>query len=379
MAVPVMSELHRPARIGVIGCGNISDTYFKNLPTFSDLVVTACADLDLTRAKMKAAQYKLRALSVADLLADPEIDTVVNLTVPGSHAEVNRAALAAGKHVYTEKPLAVTRADGRQTVEAAQAAGRRLGTAPDTFLGGGLQTARQLLDEGAIGAPVGFTCNMFSPGPEAWHPDPDFFYQPGGGPLFDMGPYYLTALIHLFGPVQRVTGSARITVPERTITSKALYGQKMQVNTPTHIIAALEFASGPIGTLVTTFDVALHHTPRFEIYGGDGSLMIHDPNTFGGPVTVRCRWDKDWHEVPLTHGYNTNMRGLGVADMMAAERAGRPHRANGDLGYHVLDLMHAVLDAAREGRHVTPESTCARPEAMPATGEWLSRTAAATE
>jgi predicted dehydrogenase len=374
-----MSEPIRPARVGVVGCGNISDTYFKNLGTFTDLVVVACADLDMARANAKAAHYGLRALSVPALLADPEIDTVLNLTVPASHAEVNQAALEAGKHAYTEKPLGVSRAEGRRTVELARAKGLRLGCAPDTFLGGGLQTARQLLDEGAIGDPVGFSANMFSPGAEAWHPDPDFFYQPGGGPLFDMGPYYLTALVHLFGPVQRVTGAARVSVPERTITSKARHGQKIKVNTPTHIIAALEFASGPLGSLVTTFDVGLHHTPRFEIYGTDGSLTIHDPNTFGGPVTLRCRWDSDWHEVPLTHGYNTNARGLGVADMMAAEREGRPHRANGDLGYHVLDLMHAVLDSAREGRHITPESTCERPAAMPDTGDWLSRPQAAAD
>jgi len=369
------SDTITPARVGVVGCGNISDTYFQNLPTFSDLSVVACADLDAARAKAKAAHYGLRALTVAELLADPEIDAVVNLTNPAAHAEVNLAALEAGKHVYTEKPLGVTRADGRQALDLARAKGLRLGTAPDTFLGGGLQTARQLLDEGAIGTPVAFACNMFSPGHESWHPDPAFYYQPGGGPLFDMGPYYLTALVALFGPVARVTGAARVTVPERTITSKTLYGQKITVNTPTHIIAALEFASGPLGTLVTTFDVGLHHQPRFEVYGSDGSLTIHDPNTFGGPIMVRCRWDKDWQEAALTHGYHSNARGLGLADMLAAQREGRPHRANGDVGYHVLDLMHAVLDSAREGRHITPASTCARPEAMPATGDWLSRPA----
>ncbi len=368
-----MSETNRPARVGIVGCGNISDTYFKNLPTFTDLQVAACADLDAARAKAKAAHYGLRALTPAELLADPEIDVVVNLTIPAAHAEVNLAALEAGKHVYTEKPLGVTREDGRQAVALARAKGLRLGAAPDTFLGGGLQTLRAMLDEGYIGTPVAFACNMFSPGHESWHPDPAFYYQPGGGPLFDMGPYYLTALVALFGPVSRVTGSARATVPERTITSKALYGQKIQVNTPTHIIASLEFASGPIGTLVTTFDVGLHHQPRFEVYGTDGSLTLHDPNTFGGPITARCRWDKDWHEYPLTHGYNNNARGLGVADMLAAEREGRPHRANGDVAYHVLDLMHAVLDASREGRHITPESTCERPAAMPMTGDWLSR------
>ena len=353
-------------RIGLLGCGNISDTYFRNLPKFAGLALTACADLDPARAAGKAAQYGVRALSPAALLADPAIDLVLNLTVPQAHAPLNQQALAAGKHVYTEKPLAVTRAEGQATLALAQEKGLRVGCAPDTVLGGGTQTARQLIDAGAIGLPVGFTAFMGSGGPEAFHPDPDFFFQPGAGPLFDIGPYYLSALITLFGPVRRVTCMARVTHPERTITSPARYGQKITVNTPTHVNSTLEFASGPVGVMIMSWDVGVHRQPNLDIFGSAGTLAARDPNTFGGPVLRRGLSDAEWQEVPLTHGYADNLRGLGVAEMVDAIQANRPHRASGALAYHVLDVMHCLIEAHHTGRHVTPESTCAQPEAMPA-------------
>jgi predicted dehydrogenase len=357
-------------RIGVVGCGNISDTYFRNLPKFGGLAVTACADLDPARAAGKAAQYGLRALSVEALLADPEIDLVVNLTVPQAHAPLNLQALAAGKHVYTEKPLAVTREDGRATLALAKAKGLRVGSAPDTVLGGGTQTARQLVDAGAIGLPVGFTAFMGSGGPEAFHPDPDFFFQPGAGPLFDIGPYYLSALITLFGPVTRVTSIARVTRAERLITSQPRYGQTITVNTPTHVNCTLEFASGPVGVMIMSWDVGVHRQPNLDLFGTAATLAARDPNQFGGPVLLRPVDAPDWQDVPLTHGYADNLRGLGVAEMAAAIRENRPHRASGELAYHVLDLLHCFIEANATGRHVTPESTCARPEAMPV-GEGL--------
>lgn len=353
-------------RIGIVGCGNISAIYLKNLPAYPGLEVTACADRLPERAQECAARHGLRALAPADLLADPEIDLVVNLTIPQAHAEVNLAALAAGKHVYTEKPLAVTRAEGRATLALARERGLRVGGAPDTVLGAGLQTVRHLIDSGAIGQPVGFMAFMGSPGHESWHPDPAYYYQPGAGPMFDMGPYYLTALIQLFGPVRRVTSLATTPFAERTITSQPHFGEKIQVNTPTHIVAALEFASGPAGSLVTSFDVRHHRLPTVEIYGSEGSVALHDPNAFGGPVLLRRRADAAWNEYPHTHPHADNQRGLGVADLASAVREGRPHRANGEVAYHVLDLMHACLDAAHEGRHITPESTCQRPDPMPA-------------
>jgi predicted dehydrogenase len=352
------------ARVGIIGCGNISTTYFKNCRDFEALEVVACADLDASRAQAKADEFGVRACSVEALLGDPQIEIVLNLTSPNAHAEVNLAALAAGKHTYTEKPLAVTREAGERTLAAARVAGRRVGCAPDTVLGGGLQTCRELIDDGAIGQPVAAVACMPSHGPEGWHPDPEFFYKPGAGPLFDMAPYYLTALISLLGPVERVSGAARISFPERLITSQPRYGQKILVETPTHVVGLLEFAAGPIGTLLTSFDIWAANLPRIEVYGSQGSLSVPDPNTFGGKVQL-WRPDTNWQEIPLTHGHTDNSRGLGLADMAQAIHTGRPHRANGELGYHVLDCMHAILEAARSGRRIELTSQCERPAPMP--------------
>jgi len=346
--------------VGIIGCGNISGNYLQNCPKFG-LPVAACADIDLPRAEAKAAEYGVKAVTVDQLFADPDIHVIINLTVPLAHAEVNLAALHAWKHVYTEKPLAVTRADGQKTLALAQEKGLRVGSAPDTFLGGGLQTCRKLIDDGAIGAPVAFSAFMGSFGPEAWHPNPLFFYQPGAGPMFDIGPYYLTALIHLLGPARRVTGLTRASYPERVAGHESIRGQKIPVNTPTHIIGAMEMESGPIGTVITSFDVGLHHQPRIEIYGSEGALAVPDPNTFDGPVFLRRREDKEWQEIPLTHPHTENSRGLGVADMARAIQEDRPHRASGSLAYHVLDLMQAFHEASDEGHHIDITSGVSRP------------------
>ena len=352
--------------IGVIGTGTISSRYLEVMKGFTVLDVAACADLIVERAREKATQFGVpKACNVEELLADPAIEIVVNLTIPKAHGEVGLAAIESGKSVHNEKPLALSREDGRRMLELARAKGVRVGCAPDTFLGGGLQTCRKVIDDGTIGEPVAATAFLASHGPESWHPDPDFYYQPGGGPMFDMGPYYLTALITLLGPVRRVTASTRITFPERLITAEAKYGQKITVRTPTHVAAVLDFAGGAIGTLITSFDVWSHSLPRIEIYGTEGTLSVPDPNTFGGPVRVRLGREKDWTDVPLTHGYTTNSRGIGVADLAYALRSGRPHRANGELAYHVLDIMHATYDASREGRHVELASSCERPAPLP--------------
>lgn len=349
-----------PMGVGIIGCGNISEIYLKNCQAFPELQLIACADTDAGRAEAKAAAYGIRALSLEALLADPAIELVINLTPPAAHAEINLAALEAGKHVYTEKPLAVRREDGLRTLELARARGLLVGSAPDTFMGAGLQTCRQLLDEGAIGVPVAATAFMPGHGPEAWHPDPAFFYKQGAGPLFDMGPYYLTALVSLLGPIRRVTGSARISFPERLITSKPHYGETIQVETPTHVVGVLDFANGAIGTLITSFDIWAAELPRIEIYGSKGTLSVPDPNMFGGPVRL---WQREggWRNIPLSHGYAENSRGLGAADLVRAARTGAFPRASGDLAYHVLDVMHTILEAAEAGRHLTPASTCERP------------------
>jgi predicted dehydrogenase len=357
---------HSPVNVGVIGCGNISGIYLEAGKKFDILNIAACADLDMARAEAQAAKYGVpHVCTVAELLADPSIELIVNLTVPQAHAAVALAALEAGKNVYNEKPLAIERAEARQLLDLAKTRGLRVGGAPDTFLGGGLQTCRQLIDEGAIGAPVGATAFMMSRGPERWHPNPDFFYQRGAGPMFDMGPYYLTALATLLGPVQRVTGSARISFPQRPIFSQPHYGEVIEVTTPTFISGVLDFASGPVGTIITTFDVWHAELPRIEIYGADGTLGLPDPNTFGGPVRLRRAGEQNWQDIPLTHGYIENSRGLGLADLAYGLRTGRPHRASGELAYHVLDIMHAFHDASREGRHIALESTLERPAALP--------------
>jgi predicted dehydrogenase len=274
------------------------------------------------------------------------------------------AAAQAGKEVFCEKPLALTREQAAAMLTLARHKRLCVGCAPDTFMGAGIQTCRKLIDDGWIGQPVAATAFMLSHGPESWHPNPFFFYQPGAGPLFDMGPYYLTALVSLLGPVRRVTASARASFPERIATSKEHYGERIPVNTATHVAGVLDFASGVVGTLIMSFDVWAHTLPRIEIYGSEGSLAVPDPNTFGGPVLVRRAGDRDWREAPLTHNPDTG-RGIGPADLAYAARSGRPHRASGDLAYHVLDLMHAFLEASESGQHIVVQSTCTRPAPLP--------------
>jgi predicted dehydrogenase len=343
----------KKAKIGIVGCGNISSVYFKAGKWLEILDIVACADLIPERARARATEFDIpRAYTVQKLLADPEIEIVVNLTIPIAHAEVGLAALEASKSVYNEKPLAITREDGCKMLELANSKRLLVGGAPDTFMGAGLQTCRKLIDDGVIGEPIAATAFMMGHGHESWHPDPEFYYKAGGGPMFDMGPYYLTALVSLMGPVQRVTGSTRITFPERTIASQPKQGTTIKVDVPTHVAGVMDFANGAIGTIVTSFDVWSHRLPNIEIYGTEGSLGVPDPNGFGGPVLLRRAGEKEWNEVPLTHIYAEQSRGLGVADMAYALRSGRPHRASGQLAYHVLDIMHAFHDASHEGKHI---------------------------
>ena len=356
----------KTTKIGVIGCGNISGIYLQADKVFEVLETVACADLIMEKAQAQAEAHAIpRACTVDELLADPEIEIVVNLTIPQAHHEVAMAVVAAGKSVHNEKPLTVTRTQGQALLAAAAEKGVRVGGAPDTFLGGGIQTCRKLIDDGWIGEPLGATAFMLCHGHESWHPAPAFYYKAGGGPMFDMGPYYLTALVTLMGPVQTVSGATRITFPERTITSQPLSGTRVAVDVPTHVVGTLGFANGALGTVITSFDVWSHHLPTLEIYGTEGTLSVPDPNTFGGPVYVRRMGAQEWSAIPLTHGYAENSRGIGVADMAYALRSGRAHRSNGDLAYHVLDIMHAIHDAADAGQRVTLESTCERPAALP--------------
>jgi predicted dehydrogenase len=355
-----------PVKIGIIGCGCISGVYLTNAKRFESIEVVACADIIPERSEAKAEEHGVpKVCTTEELLADPDIEIAVNLTPPVVHGPVGIAALEAGKSMHTEKPLAVTREDGQRMLELACENGLRLGAAPDTFMGAGLQTCRKLVDDGWIGEPLAATAFMMGRGVETWHPDPEFFYKVGGGPMFDMGPYYLTALVSLLGPVKRVSGSTAVSFPERTITSEPKYGETIMVDVPTHIAGTMDFACGAIATMVTSFDVWGHHLPCLELHGTEGSLSMPDPNTFGGPVLVKRGREGEWKEVPLTHGYAENSRGLGPADMACAIRSGRAHRASGELAYHVLDVMHAFHDSANRGTHVKLKSKCKRPEPMP--------------
>ncbi|WP_195571498.1 Gfo/Idh/MocA family protein [Paenibacillus sp. 1001270B_150601_E10] len=354
-------------KAGIIGAGNISGIYLQNGRRFESMEITAIADLDRSRAEAKGLQYGIRALSVEDMLMDAEIDLIINLTIPKAHAAVNLQALEAGKHVYVEKPFAVSLEEGKEVLRVAEARGLYVGGAPDTFLGGGIQTCVKLILEGAIGTPVGATAFMMSGGHESWHPDPAFYYMKGGGPLFDMGPYYITVLIAMLGPIHRVTGAARISAPERTITSEPKAGEKIRVEVPTHVAGIMEFKAGPIATLLTSFDIPGGSVlPRMEVYGTGGSLLVPDPNDFGGKVMLRKSGESEWKEIELTHGYAENARGLGAAEMAAAIARGTAHRASGRLAYHVLETMHGFHASAEQGVHIVMHSDCDQPAALPA-------------
>lgn len=353
------------ARVGYIGVGNIFPRYVEWSRRFNVLEPVACADLDETRAAQRAAEYNIEARSMDDLLASDDIDVVVNLTVPKVHAEVDQRIIAAGKHVYAEKPLGTTLDEARAVLDAAESAGVRVGSAPDTFLGGGLQTCRKVIDEGWIGTPIAATAFMMSRGIEMWHPNPEFFYKPGGGPLLDMGPYYITALVSLLGPVRRVTASTQAGLPQRTVTSQPNFGQVIEVDVTTHDAGILDFHSGVIATTILSFDVWQHSLPRIEIYGTRGTLRVPDPNTFGGPVELWLETDREWRAVPLAYSSEVE-RGIGLADMMQAAQDDRPHRASGQLAYHALEVMMAFNQSSESGTHVAIESRPDRPEPLPA-------------
>jgi predicted dehydrogenase len=339
-------------RIGVIGCGSISGIYFQNLKSFEDTHVVACADLDMERARDYANWLEIEALTPEAMLAREDIELIVNLTVPKAHYSVTKAALEAGKHVYVEKPLAVELMQGMELIKLAEAKQLSIGCAPDTVLGSGIQTCKSLIENGELGDLVGANLFMLCPGHESWHPSPEFYYEQGGGPLFDMGPYYLSALIQLMGPISAVSGAARATFPTRTITSAPKAGTEIPVETPTHIAAQLELRSGAIAQFTASFDVQRTALPPFELYGSEGTLLVPDPNTFGAPVKIWRKGASDWEEVPLSHPYDENSRGLGVFDQVRALREGRPPRASGQIGMHVLEAMHGVLESAESGARV---------------------------
>jgi predicted dehydrogenase len=355
--------------VGIIGCGFIArHKYVSGIRMFDFLNLVACADIRDEAAQQMAQDLEIpRACSVDELLADESIEMVLNLTTPRAHAPVNDAILDANKHFYVEKPFALSREEARAVL--AKAAAKRLLTssAPDTFLGAGIQTCRKVIDDGWIGVPTAATAFLALHGPEGWHPDPEFYYEVGGGPVLDMGPYYLTALVNLLGPVKQVVGMSKATFPERIIGSGPKRGKRIPVQIDTHVTACLLFESGVIATLIMSFDVHKHTLPRIEIYGTEGSLSVPDPNTFNGPARVfrPHQPEAGWQELPLISPYHGESRGIGAADLALAIRGVRPHVATGELATHVLDVMLSIEESAREHTQIDLVTTVERPAMLP--------------
>ncbi len=331
-------------KVAMIGCGAISGIYLQNITqVFKELQLVGVCDLIPERAQNAQKAYGVPKLypTMYDAFADPEVEVVLNLTRPYQHFEVTKAALQAGKHVYSEKPLGADLAEGKALVALAQEKGLMLGGAPDTYLGAGIQTCRELIDKGAIGRPLGADCRMICHGHESWHPDPAFYYQRGGGPMMDMGPYYVTALVNLLGGVRAVTGITKSFFPKRLITSQPHCGETVDVEVATHLAGMLEFDSGAVGTILTTFDVHYDSQAHFEVYGTEGTLQVPDPNTFGGPIRLLRPEDGCWRELPLAFDYRENSRGLGLADMACALRGGGAFRSSWEQTLHVLEVLTA--------------------------------------
>lgn len=347
--------------VGIIGCGNISEAYLLAAKHFPILDIRALADLNPAASQARADQFGLKSTSVADLLADPQIEIVVNLTIPSAHIEVGLQAISAGKHVHSEKPLGLNLPAAKKLLDAANQRGLRVGSAPDTFLGGAHQTCRKLIDTGAIGQVIGGSAFFMCPGHERWHPNPAFYYAPGGGPMLDMGPYYITALVNLLGPVARVSGAAKRARALRTITSQPLFGQKVPVEVSTHVTGTLEFAQGAVVSVTMSFDVPKHRHAPIELYGTEASMMVPDPNRFDGVIET-AKPGEDWLTHPIEFGFGDgNYRIFGAADMAHAIRAKRPHRASGELAFHALEVMLAFDVSSTTGRHVDISSQPARP------------------
>ena len=354
--------------VGIVGNGNISPIYLKNLTTvFNQIVqVKGVCDLIPERSAKAAENWNIPVIyeTMYDMFQDDEIELVLNLTTPKQHYGVAIEALRHGKNTHSEKPMSVNLSDAKELFDLGREKGLLVGVAPDTFMGGGIQTCRKLLDDGYVGTPIGAAAYMTGHGHETWHPDPEFYYEQGGGPMLDMGPYYVTALVNLLGPVNRLTGTSHRMFETRTITSEKKYGKVIPVEVDTHVNGIMEFENGAVGSIIMSFDMWKSEHPYIEIYGKEGTIQVPDPNGFGGKVRVQ-RKDGDYYEMPLTHSYTDNERGIAVADMAVALRTGRKHRANSELAYHVLDIMLGFGESSASGKHYTTQSTCERPAPMP--------------
>ena len=346
--------------VAVVGCGNISGIYLKNLTQrFHNVHVYAVSDLIAENAKAKCAEYGIdKIMTFQEIIQDPQVQIVLNITTPPFHYTLCKQALEAGKHVYVEKPLSLKFEEGKELAALAAEKGLLLGCAPDTFLGAGIQTCRHIIQQGLIGEVIGATAFMVCHGHESWHPNPEFYYQVGGGPMFDMGPYYLTALVHLMGPVRSVSGMTAISMPTRTITSQPKYGKVIDVEVPTHVNGLLRFANGAIGNIITSFDVWGSTLPRIEIYGKLGTVIVPDPNGFGGEVLLRQSFDKTFKAFPLITEYSDNCRGIGLSAMAEALQNGNNvHPANGSQALHVLEIMEKIHTSSDLHRELDLEST----------------------
>jgi predicted dehydrogenase len=349
--------------VGIIGAGNISSQYLRAMKTFPVLDIRGIADMRPEVADKKAAEFGVKAMSVEALLADESVDIVVNLTIPRAHVAVGLKVIAAGKHLYAEKPLGVNFEEGKKLVAAAKKKGVRIGSAPDTFLGGGHQQARQVIDSGKLGTIVGGTASFACPGHEDWHPDPAFYYDVGGGPVLDMGPYYITDLVNLLGPVKSVQAMSVTPFKQRPVKSAPKKGQLMPVKVDTHVSGNLQFASGAVVQVMLSFDVPKHNHGPIELYGTTGSMLVPDPNMFGGEVKI-AKSRGEWEDVPVKLPYTDNMRSLGVADMAYAILNNRPHRCSGDLALHALEVMESFAVASKSGQTIKIKTKIERPAAI---------------
>jgi len=357
--------------VGIVGCGNISAAYLQLAPIFSGFKISACADLDADAARARADEFSCKALSVDEMMTDPAISLIVNLTVPAAHYNVSASALRAGKHVYSEKPFVLSVAEGQSLLALAEEKGLRIGSAPDTFLGGAHQAARQCIDSGAVGDIIGGSCYFQSHGMEHWHPEPTFFFQPGGGPVLDMGAYYVSNLVQFIGPVKRVVAMAGRPFSTRTVTSEPKPGTIIDVNVDTSVRAILEFHQGAQVSFTASWDVWAHEHNNMELYGTTGTVFVPDPNRFGDTVRIDDGESESLLE-PLTvlgspnfednsGDFIANYRGVGLADMVAAVHEGRDHRCNGQLALHVVDILTCILKSAEQGEFKYPVTECPRP------------------
>lgn len=349
----------KKTNVAIIGLGDISGIYLKNITeVFKEIEIVGVCDLVKDRAKAVQDKYKISKLydSMEDIFNDPEVEIVLNLTRPTEHYTITKAALLAGKHVYSEKPLAATYEEGKELVALAKEKNLMLGGAPDTFLGAGIQTCRKLIDDGFIGQPIGASAAMICRGHEGWHPDPEFYYKHGGGPMMDMGPYYITALVNLLGGVSGVTGMAKTSFDQRLITSEPLNGTIVNVEVPTFTSGIMNFDNGVIGMIFTTFDVHYDQQAKFEIYGSEGTLILPDPNTFGGEIKLLRPEEGEYRQMPLMFDYADNSRALGLADMAKALRTGEEYRANCDLTLHVLEILSSFDKSSEQGKYISLET-----------------------